>query len=245
MQSGSLADFGPGTIAMSDTAAGDRRVGASVQVTLGDGTKASFRLVAIYSRGLGFGDVLFDFDDVAGHVDDPLATAVLVKGSATAVALGARLTAFPGLNVLGASGFNQIQAAQQQTNNEVNLVFMGLIIAFTAIAVINTLAMAIGGRAREIALMRLVGTTRQQVLRTLRWELVLIVAVATVLGTGAAWLTLSGFSSGMVGSATPGVVPGTYVLVLAGAIALGLVATVVPARIVLRRNPAEDIDGRQ
>lgn len=62
-------------------------------------------------------------------------------------------------------------------------------IAFTAIAVINTLAISTGGRSREIALMR-----------------------------------------------------------LAGATALGLVATVVPvvpARIVLRRNSAEEINGRQ
>jgi putative ABC transport system permease protein len=147
--------------------------------------------------------------------------------------------------VTNRSGYGAVQAAQEQTNAEANLVLMGLIIAFTAIAVINTLAMSTGGRSREIALMRLAGATRRQVLRILRWELALIVGVATALGTGAGWLTLTGFSRGMAGSATPSIVPGTYALILAGATALGLVATVVPARIVLRRNPAEDINGRQ
>jgi putative ABC transport system permease protein len=80
------------------------------------------------------------------------------------------------------------------------------------------------------------------VLRTLRWELALIVMSAAALGTGAAWLTLSGFSRGMVGAGAPAFVLTTYALVLAGATALTLIGTVVPARMVLRRHPAEDIN---
>jgi putative ABC transport system permease protein len=98
-------------------------------------------------------------------VDDPLATAILIKGSVTPDQLRARIKGFPGLMVTDGSGY-QVQAAQQQANTDVDLVFMGLIIAFTGIAVINTLAMATGDRSREIALMRLIGATRRQVLRT-------------------------------------------------------------------------------
>ena len=82
--------------------------------------------------------------------------------------------------------------------------------------------------------MRLVGTTRRQTQHILLWELALIVVVAAALGTSAAWLTLTGFSRGMTGSSTPGIVPGTYALILAGATTLGLVATVVPAGFALR-----------
>jgi putative ABC transport system permease protein len=243
--SGSLDRLGRGTIAMSGLAAQGRHIGGAVQVTLGDGTRTRLRLVAVYSRGLGFGDVLLDYDDVVGHVDDPLAKTVLIKGSVTANQLRAQIAGLPGLTVTNRSGYGAARAAQEQTNAGINLVFIGLIIAFTAIAVINTLAMSTGGRSREIALMRLAGTTRRQVLRTLRWELALIAAVATALGTGAAWLTLTGFSRGMVDSGAPSILPGTYILILAGATALGLVATEVPARIALRRNPAEDINGTQ
>jgi putative ABC transport system permease protein len=242
--SGSLDRLGPGTIAMSDAAAQGRHIGDTVQVTLGDGVKTSLSLVATYTRGLGFGDALLDYDDIIGHVDDPLATAILIKGSATPDQLRARIKGFPGLTVTDGSGY-QAQAAQQQASTDIDLVFLGLIIAFTGIAVINTLAMATGDRTREIALMRLIGATRRQVLRTLRWELALVVGAATVLGSGTAWLTLARFSTGMTGSGTPGVAPRTYALILAGATALGLVATMIPARIVLRRNPAEDINARQ
>jgi putative ABC transport system permease protein len=243
--SGSLGNLGPGMIAMSDLAARGRRIGDAVQVTLGDGTKTRLRLVAVYTRGLGFGDTLLDYADIAGHVDDPLAKTVLVKAAVTQDRLRTRLNGFPGLTVSDRSGYDEVQAAQQQANAEIGLLFLGLIIAFASIAVINTLAMVIGDRSREIALMRLVGTTRRQVLRTLRLELALIAGVAVVLGTGAAMLTLTGFSTGMLGSRTPCIAGGTYALILAGAIALGLVATAVPARMVLRRNPAMEINGRR
>lgn len=241
--SGSLDRLGQGTIAMSEATAQGRHIGEAVQVTLGDGVKIRPRLVAIYARGLGFGDTLLDYEDIIDHVDDPLATALLIKGSVTPGQLRARIRGFPGLMVTDGSGY-QVQAGQQ-ASTDVDLVFMGLIIAFTGIAVINTLAMATGDRSREIALMRLVGTTRRQVLRTLRWELAVAVGAATVLGSCAAALTLARFSAGMTGSGTPSVVPVTYALILAGATALGLVATMIPARMVLRRNPAEDISARQ
>ncbi|HXT93876.1 MAG TPA: FtsX-like permease family protein [Trebonia sp.] len=245
VRSGSLGQLAPGTIAMSEAAAQGRHIGDAVQVTLGDGTKAQLRLIAVYSRGLGFGDTLLDFGDVAGHVDDTLAKAVLVTGTVPLDQLRTRIKSFPGLTVTGRSGFGALQAAQQQTGTEVNLVFMGLIIVFTAIAVINTLAMSTHGRSRELALLRLAGTTRRQAQRILLSELALIVAVATALGTGAAWMALTGFSGGMTGSGMPVIVPGTYALIVAGAISLGLVATAIPARLVLRRNPAEEISARR
>ncbi|MCO5995871.1 FtsX-like permease family protein [Actinoallomurus rhizosphaericola] len=243
--SGSLDRLAPGTIAMSELAAQGRHIGDAVQVTLGDGVKTQLHLVAIYSRGLGFGDTLLAHDDIVGHVDDPLAKTVMINGSVSVRDLRSHLKGFPGLQVLDRSGYDKVQAAREQTNAEVNLVFMGLIIAFAAIAVVNTLAMATGDRTREFALMRLVGTTRPQVFGVLRWELSLIIVVAAVLGTGAAWLTLTGFNAGMVGSGTPSVVLGTYAEILAGAIVLGLVASLVPARMMLRRNPAEDINARR
>src|SRR5206468_9019585 len=102
----------------------------------------------------------------------------------------------------------------------------------------NTLAMAVGDRRREFALLRLVGTTRRQVLRMLRLEVSMVVLVAVVLGTVAALLTLTGFSAGMTGSASPSVDPVVYGLILLGAIVLAVLATVLPARMTLRNNAA-------
>jgi putative ABC transport system permease protein len=239
--SGTLGRLGPGTIALSEVAGRGRHIGDTVRATLGDGASAQLRLVAVYRRDLAFGDALMDFGDVAGHVEDPLAKTLLVKASSTADQLRARLDRLPGLTVTDRSGYDALQAARQRANTEVTLVFMGLIIAFTAIAVINTLAMSTHGRSREIALMRLAGATRRQARHMLLWELALIVTVATALGTGAAWITLAAFSWGMTGSAVPVIVPGTYALIVAAATTLGLAGTAVPAQFVLRRHPAEEI----
>ncbi|MFC6931510.1 FtsX-like permease family protein [Actinomadura yumaensis] len=121
---------------------------------------------------------------------------------------------------------------------------MGLIIAFTAIAVVNTLAMATSDRAREFALLRLVGTTRRQLFRMLGLETLAVVLVAAVLGTAIAAATLCAFASGMTGG-LPHVPPAAYLAVVASAAALALLATFLPARLAPRPPPATTINTRE
>ncbi|WP_405152055.1 ABC transporter permease [Sphaerisporangium sp. NBC_01403] len=238
--SGSLRGFGPESIAVSDTAA-ERlgvSVGGQVSLTLGDGTPAVAKVAAIYARGLGFGDLTLPIDVVAGHVDDPLGTLLV---SAPSVPRELLQRAAPGALVL-----DRARAAEVSSSNaEVNYAAMGLIMAFTAIAVVNTLAMSTSDRSREFALLRLVGTTRRQVLRMLRLETLTAALIAVVLGTLISLVTLSAFSLGMTGSAQPYVPPLTYLAVVAAAGALALAATVLPGRFALRERPAEAVGARE
>ncbi|MFF8193089.1 FtsX-like permease family protein [Streptomyces bobili] len=73
---------------------------------------------------------------------------------------------------------------------------MALVLAFTAIAVVNTLAMAVSERVREFALLRLAGATRRQVLGMLRTETVSVLLIATALGSAVALAVLTAFSIG-------------------------------------------------
>ncbi|WP_147945375.1 FtsX-like permease family protein [Microbispora hainanensis] len=122
---------------------------------------------------------------------------------------------------------------------------MGLIIAFSAIAVVNTLAMSTTDRSRELALLRLVGATRRQVLRMLRLETLTALIVSVFAGTGITLVTLSAFGRGMTGSALSYIPPAGYALVIAAVAALALVATSLPARLALRARPAEAVGARQ
>ncbi|GAA4604986.1 FtsX-like permease family protein [Actinoallomurus liliacearum] len=244
VRSGSLNGLDAGTIAVSSTAA-DRLgvgVGGTVRMTLGDGTPFAPRVVAVYGRGLGFGDLTVAHDLLVAHVDDPRADTVLVAGPARAEALRSAVRSFPGVTVLDQATLSEDKAA---AGAEVNYVAMGLIIAFTAIAVVNTLAMATADRARELALLRLVGTTRRQVMRMLRWETLTVVATAVVLGTAVTLVTLAAFGAGMIGSAAPYVPPVTYLAVIGTAAVLALLATVLPARLALAARPADAIGSRQ
>ncbi|MCX5352500.1 ABC transporter permease [Streptomyces mirabilis] len=236
---GSLTKLTEDTVAVSELAADQLHLkpGSPLKLTLGDGTPATPTVVAVYARGLGFGDLTFAHDLVARHVDNPLATSVLVSTARTQTQLATTLREFPGTHVLAPAAADSIQAARQQANAEVNYLAMGLVLAFTAIAVVNTLAMSVSERVREFALLRLAGATRRQVLGMLRTEGLSVLLLATALGSGIALAVLTAFSVGMTGEAAPAVTPLVYVAVVALAGLLALVATALPGRVALRVRP--------
>ncbi|MGW4436321.1 FtsX-like permease family protein [Streptomyces sp. NPDC004596] len=233
---GSLADLAPGTVAVSRLAADQHHLkpGSSVKLTLGDGTPATLTVAAVYARGLGFGDLTFAHDLLARHMDNPLASSVLVATTRTKTELATTLREFPGLRILSPAAADSLQAERQQANAEVNYLAMGLVLAFTAIAVVNTLAMSVAERVREFALLRLAGATRRQVLRMLRTEALSVLLLATALGSGISLAVLTAFSLGMTGRAAPTVVPLLYVAVVAVAGLLALTASALPGRVALR-----------
>lgn len=233
---GSLRGLGEHTVAVSELAA-DRlhlKPGSPLKLTLGDGTPATLTVAAVYSRGLGFGDLTFAHDLLARHVDNPLSPSLLVTTDRTQKQLATTLREFPGVEVLSPAAADSVQARRERTSGEVDLFAMGLVLAFTAIAVVNTLAMSVSERVREFALLRLAGATRRQVLRMLRTEALSVLLLATALGSAVALAVLTSFSVGMTGRAAPAVAPLGYVTVVAGAGLLALVATALPGRVALR-----------
>ena len=233
---GSLHGLTERTAAVSELAADQLHLkpGSTLKLTLGDGTPVPLTVVAVYARGLGFGDLTFAHDLVARHVDNPLASSVLVSTTRTQTQLTTTLREFPGIQVLSPDAADSLQAQRQQANAEVNYLAMGLVLAFTAIAVVNTLAMSVAERVREFALLRLAGATRRQVLRMLRSEALSVLLLATALGSGIALAVLTAFSVGMTGRAAPSVTPLVYLTVVAVAGTLALLATALPGRVALR-----------
>lgn len=233
---GSLGELAEDTVAVSELAADQLHLtpGSTLKLTLGDGTPATLTVAAVYARGLGFGDLTFAHDLLARHVDNPLSSSLLVSTARTQTQLSTTLREFPGLAVISPATADSLQAERQQANAEVNFLAMGLVLAFTAIAVVNTLAMSVSERVREFALLRLAGATRRQVLRMLRTEALSVLLLAATLGTAVALAVLTAFSVGMTGRAAPAVVPLVYATVVAGAGLLALVATALPGRVALR-----------
>lgn len=251
VSAGSLDGFGARSVALSEVAADGlgKKPGDRLELTLGDGTEAELTVVAVYERGLGFGDLTMSHELVSRHVDNPLASSLLVRtdgdGEPGRAALQKALGAVAGVGVLDRDQVEDLRAEVQQSNAEVNYVAMGLITDFTAIAVVNTLAMSVSDRAREFALLRLVGTTRRQVMGMLRIEAALVVLVSAVLGTGIAYAVLTAFSIGMTGSASPSFDGWMYAGVLGFDTLLAALATLVPGRLALSGRPAGVIGARQ
>ncbi|WP_327264772.1 FtsX-like permease family protein [Streptomyces sp. NBC_01232] len=240
---GSLDGFGEGSAAVSELAADQLglKPGSPLRLTLGDGTPVTLTVSAVYARGLGFGDLTLPHPLVAAHMDNPLASSVLVAaepGSGTSrEQLATALAAFPGVRVLTAADADAARAQRQEAGAEVNLLAMGLVLAFTAIAVVNTLAMSTAERFREFAMLRLAGAKRRQVLRMLRTEALAVVLIGTALGSGIALAVLTAFSVGMTGAAAPAVLPVAYAVVVGVAGVLALAGTSLPGRVALRVAP--------
>ncbi|WP_461033491.1 ABC transporter permease [Streptomyces mayteni] len=236
---GTLADLDERGVAVGELVADHHglRPGDPFPLVLGDNTPVELTVVAVYERRLGFGELTLDQGLVAAHVDNPLADSVLVTG-ADHDRLAAAVGEFPELAVADGGAFADRVAAGRRADAEVAFLGMGLVLAFTTIAAVNTLAMATADRAREFALLRLIGTSRRQVLRMLRLESLAVAATAVLLGTGIALATLAALSAGMTGRVAPAVAPAGYVLLVAAVVGLALLATAIPARVALRAAPS-------
>uniref|UniRef100_UPI0018921402 FtsX-like permease family protein n=1 Tax=Catenulispora rubra TaxID=280293 RepID=UPI0018921402 len=134
----------------------------------------------------------------------------------------------------------QAQASGNDAGAKIGYVTLGLIVAFTAIAVVNTLAMSISDRRREFAALRLTGATRRQVQRMLGWETAAAVAVATALGLAVAAAVLTTYVSGMTrGTGGLSMPAGPLAAVVGGGALLAALATWVPARAALAAGLGE------
>jgi putative ABC transport system permease protein len=226
-------------------------VGDEVSLWLGDGRLITPRVVATYASTLGFGDFVLPRARVAAHITDPLDTQMLVRyaDGAAAAALDARLAALaqrtPGLDVLDRAGLQTAENEEAETSARVNYLLIGVLMAFVAIAAVNSLVMAIGERARELALLRLVGASRRQVIRMIRWEALAVIGFGVLIGLAVAAATLVPFSLAIAETATPNLPWQVVAGVIAGALLLGLGASELPARTALRRDPIELIGAQE
>jgi putative ABC transport system permease protein len=225
----------------------DAGVGDSVSLWLGDGQQVRLRVVALYASSLGLGEYVLPRALVAGHVSYPMDAQMLVKyaDGADSAALDARLAslagATPGVNVLDRGGFQAAEDEEAERSAWVTYLMIGVLMAFIAIAAVNSLVMAVGERSRELAQLRLVGATPRQVTRMVRWEALAVIGFGVLIGVAVAAATLVPFSLALAHTAVPYLPWQVVVGVVAGALLLGLSASELPTRNALRRDPVEVI----
>jgi putative ABC transport system permease protein len=232
VQHGSLD---PGQLALSADLARAARVavGDRTQLRLGDGALVSARVSAIYRSSLGFGDVLLPWRLAAGHVAVPAASTVLIRrtpGADPAKVDAALHRVYPAAHSGDRSAYHRQQQQDQALNAWVNYLLLGVVVGYTAIAVVNTLVMTTTERRREFALLRLIGATSRQVLRMMRWEAALVSLLGVGVGTAVGFATLIPFCRALGPGAAPYVPPMSFAVIAGGAAVLALLATLLPAR---------------
>ncbi|MFI6286129.1 FtsX-like permease family protein [Streptomyces sp. NPDC051018] len=219
-------------------------VGDTVDVWLGDGTRASLTIAAVMRTGTGGNGVYITPRNAAGAPVDRVDVTLAAGADRAAVAEGLREAADP----LGASVRSReawIAASYPETSRQTRvgyLVVLGIALLYTGIALANTLVMAASDRVRELAVLRLAGATGAQVLRLVAAEAAMVVVVGGVLGTVVAGLNLAGLwaALGVLGAGSPVVVPWETLGAAVGACGvIAVVCAVVPAGLSLRIRPVE------
>ncbi|MFI6152894.1 ABC transporter permease [Kitasatospora sp. NPDC051170] len=249
VRTGSLADLGRSadTVALDAMLADSlgARVGERVPLWLGDGTAVRPTLVATYERGLGLGRALLPRAAVAAHVTAAYDGRLLVADApgADRTAMAAALKGVdPRAQVTDRAGYAARADRNLEINGWANTVMAAVLGGFAAVSAANTLVMTVLDRRREIALLRLAGTTRRQVRGMLRWEALIVAASGLTLGAAIAWVTLLPVARGTAGTG-PYVPPLLAGALPAGAVLLCLAATALPVRALLRGNPVTAVGG--
>ncbi|GAA2630967.1 ABC transporter permease [Paractinoplanes durhamensis] len=241
---GNLADLRDGTAAVSRTQAAmfSWDLGDEVDMRLGDGTPVRPRIVAIYQRGLGFGDVLLPRTTVAGHTATNLDDEILISAPASSdAALRKVAAAHPGSSLVDTATLTGGLARDLALSAWLNRMLIAAMVGYTAVAAANTMVMAALARRRELALLRLTGATRRQVRRMVNAEQIGLLGTAVVLGGAIAALTLSSVVRALTGTPVPYVPPLGWAAVLGGTTVLALATTILPIARLLRVPPVTQI----
>jgi len=244
---GTLAGLRGNTVALPAQHARElgRGEGDTIRMRLGDRAQVELRVVALYAASSGDQAIMLPAKLLAAHTTAGLPTQILVRAAPGAgtrrltTALTQLAGRWPGVTVADRGALAAAYAAQQQTQAWVNYLLVGMIVAYTAISVVNTLVLATARRRREFALLRLTGSTRGQVLRMMSMEGVLIAVIGIMLGTAVSATTLVPFSIAASDSLMPSGPQWIYPAVIGTAAVLALTATLLLTWQALRSPPAD------
>ena len=217
-------------------------VGDRIAVDYGQGRTQSLPVGVIVKKGnsLFDGSYFATVDTVAKAIpvaDQPAVGVAFGKAaqgadvSRTLTVLEESLKAYPQLTVKDQAGYKEL--VQSQFNQLLYMIYglLGLAIIVAILGVVNTLALSVVERTREIGLLRAIGLSRRQLRRMIRLESVVIALFGAVLGTGLglAWGITSQKVLANNGLATLAVPTGTIVTTLFASVLIGLFAALVPA----------------
>ncbi|ELP66777.1 ABC transporter permease [Streptomyces turgidiscabies] len=241
--SGSLDTLTKGQMAVADDVARSNgwKTGDTLPVGYEDSERGRLTVGAIFESNTVVSPVVVSTDVLKPHQDESRILWIYVKtdGSTKAKALADAVAAHPGATV----GDRQVirDHFNGDVDTTVNILYglLAISLVIAVLGVVNTLAMSVFERQREVGMLRAVGLDRQGVTRMIQLESVVISLFGALIG-----LALGAFLGWAVCEATKADIPG-YMLVLPWdrfglflllAALVGLLAALWPARSAARLN---------
>ncbi|MFE7114137.1 ABC transporter permease [Streptomyces sp. NPDC057654] len=254
--SGSAKDLGPGKLALSHSYARDHHVttGQQLKASVGTGIgdrDESYTVVGVYQDNPTAQDVLGYLADVQHHAYlRGSVQRVLVRTTDDKVsgALEKRLrAAVSDSPLLKVQSRAQLVQEQSGTAGELMTMVFGLLaigVLISALGMVNTLAMSVSERTREIGVLRAIGMDRSAVRTMIRLEALCVTAFGTLLGLAGglfgAW-KVSGLANGAIPQYSFSLPWDTLALVVLLSLAAGALAAALPARRAASLSPLEAV----
>jgi putative ABC transport system permease protein len=241
MKGGSLSALQNGDLLVAKTKADSTKlaVGDTVNVQYPTGGTQRVRVGGIFADndllGNGGADYLISLSTYDKNYNTHLDAFVYVLAApgqreAVGTALTSSLSAYPQVKVQGQSAYKD--SITKQIDQFVNLIFglLALALIIAVLGIVNTLALSVYERTREIGLLRAVGMTRRQLRRMIRLESMVIATFGALLGLFLGivfgWAVVS--TSG--GQLNHVVFPiANFVVYIVGAAVIGVLAALWPA----------------
>jgi len=187
---GRLSDLANGGLAVREDMANQHgwHVGDNVAFTFPVGGTAQVPIKAIYKDNQINGKILLSLANYERYYADQVDLIALVNAGPGVSAAASRAAVervvadFPIVQVKDQAEYKEEQSSRinQLLVLFYLLLFLSVIIAF--IGIINTLALSVMERIRELGLLRALGMTRAQLRAMIRWEAVIITVLGAVLG---------------------------------------------------------------
>ncbi|GAA0449374.1 FtsX-like permease family protein [Streptomyces sp. NPDC046215] len=216
-------------------------LGDRLTVTMVDGRAARLKVNAIttddttFDKGAMYTDIAtarrYLPADKMPAVGMMFAKAEDGRADEAAASLKAALTAYPQIEVRDQADYKDL--IKGQVDQLLNMIYglLALAIIVAVLGVVNTLALSVVERTREIGLMRAIGLSRRQMRRMIRLESVVIALFGALLGLGLgmAWGATAQKLLALQGLGILEIPWPTITAVFLGSALVGLFAALVPA----------------
>ncbi|WP_406206635.1 ABC transporter permease [Streptomyces sp. NBC_01017] len=247
----SAAALADGRLAMDKDFAEDHgvRVGSTLPVEFQGGRRAELTVGALTdqesSDGFGSqGGIYFGLATLEKYAPGGQDAAVYVNaasGTSTGdlrAGLEKTLDPYPQVQVRDIADYKQLVHDQIAVLLYLVYALLGLAIIIAVLGVVNTLALSVVERTREIGLLRAIGLARRQLRRMIRLESVVIAVFGAVLGLalGLVWGVCTQQVLALQGMTALAIPWGTIVAVVIGSAVVGVVAALLPALRASRMN---------
>ncbi|KAB2379665.1 ABC transporter permease [Actinomadura montaniterrae] len=163
-------------------------VGSTVPALFPDGKTEQLKVTGIFAKSDLIGGRIVSEQVYLRHTVRPSVDAVLVNAAktdaATKTSIESALKAYPNLKVSDQSSLKK--DARKQVDGFVTFlsILLAMSVIIAAVGVVNTLALSVIERTREIGLLRAIGISRRQLRRMIRIESIVIAVFGAVLGMG-------------------------------------------------------------